>query len=191
MIVRRIRNDELTHYGVKGMKWRHHKSKAGTWKDNLGGGHSSGGGGSYEDELKDRNKAKRNLRAIEQTKRKTEEVKNSFGKSSKSEKAESMKKDVQERIDKYLTKGEKSDRHRLNSKRKNRENTGKKQINDLKDKREKDKRNNMWALQKSYNRSVKRNNNPENRKNDKDYDRHSRIAFGDNEFLRKRRKKHK
>ena len=39
---------------------------------------------------------------------------------------------------------------------------GKKQINNLKDKREKDKRNNMWALQKSYNRSVK-----ETRKKDK------------------------
>ena len=30
MVVRRLRDDELQHYGVKGMKWRHHKAQTDT-----------------------------------------------------------------------------------------------------------------------------------------------------------------
>jgi hypothetical protein len=57
-----------------------------------------------------------------------------------------------------LSTGKNAERRKLNSSRSNRVNTGKKQINDLKDKKrskEKDKRNSMWALQKSYNRAAK------------------------------------
>lgn len=162
MIVRRIRNDELTHYGVKGMKWRNHRRNQHSIPDD--GAEISGDKRSHvhlsdkQKELtKKANESRRNVKSLNKARTiadyKANEVKDKL--SGKNDRAESMKKDVQERVDRYLTKGEKSDRHRINSKRKNRENTGKKQINDLKDKREKDKRNIMWNLQKSYNRSVK------------------------------------
>lgn len=163
MIVRYKRNDELTHYGVKGMKWKNHRASQHPILS--GGGDISGNKRSHvhlSDEQKElikksnesRRKVKENKRASTIASYKANEVKNSM---TKNDRVESMKKDVQERVDRYLTKGEKSDRHKLNSKRKNRENTGKRQINSVKENRsnEKNKRNSMWALQKSYNRSVK------------------------------------
>lgn len=162
MIVRRIRNDELTHYGVKGMKWRNHRRNQHSIPDD--GAEISGDKRSHvhlsdkqKELIKKANESRRNVKSLNKTRTiadyKANEVKDKL--SGKNDRIESMKNEVQRLVEEKLSTGKNAERRKLNSSRSNRVNTGKKQINDLKDKREKDKRNIMWNLQKSYNRSVK------------------------------------
>ena len=147
MVVRRIKNDELTHYGVKGMKWKNHR--AAQHPILSGDGDISGDKRSHvhlsdkQKELtKKANESRRKVKELHRAQTiasyKANEVKNNM---TKNDRAESMKKDVQERVDRYLTKGEKSDRHKLNSKRKNREN--------------RTQRNSTDAESKQFSRAIK------------------------------------